>query len=57
MDEDDKFPARLDRYLALEMPLPSTRCSHLRRIRIARQIHLLHNWIEANILWPSSYQI
>ncbi|PHV33325.1 hypothetical protein CSQ94_13775 [Janthinobacterium sp. BJB312] len=56
MDDDDKDFPRLDRYATLEMPPPSTPCSPLRRIRIAKQIQLLHNWIDANTTWPESYR-
>jgi len=53
---DEKYFSRLDRYVAIDMPPPSTPCSTLRRIRIAKQIQLLHNWIEANTLWPEPYR-
>ena len=53
---DEKYFSRLDRYVAIDMPPPSTPCSTLRRIRIAKQIQLLHNWIEANTLWPEAYR-
>lgn len=53
--QDEKYFSRLDRYAALEMPLPSTPCSLLRRVRIAKQIQLLYNWIEANSTWPERY--
>ena len=53
---EKNYFSRLDRYVALEMPSPSTPCSPLRRIRIAKQIQLLHNWIDANTTWPESYR-
>ncbi len=53
---EKNYFSRLDRYVALEMPSPSTPCSPLRRIRIAKQIQLLHNWIDASTTWPESYR-
>ena len=53
---EKNYFSRLDRYVALEMPPPSTPCRPLRRIRIAKQIQLLHNWIDASTTWPESYR-
>lgn len=53
---EKNYFSRLDRYVALKMPSPSTPCSPLRRIRIAKQIQLLHNWIDANTTWPERYR-
>lgn len=53
---EKNYFSRLDRYVALEMPLPSTPCSPLRRVRIAKQIQLLHYWIEAHTPCPERYR-